>query len=344
MKAPKIDERLEAQASRYALDALSAEETREFEAALRADPRLRQLVKELRGTADIRGGPLSRVAPPSPLPESIQAAADADRAAQPAGVIASDAAAQPGWMALVPWAIAACFALLCVVLVATGQKLREQAVALNDQVSERVADVAELRRQLDEFQARADNRMSNEALRLVQTEQRAVQRIDELTRQFAAATNQFAREQETLKRDLGTFRERAAQLGREKAILEDALNGTTLANNQRLASAKVSVLRPTEVAARALGAVVWLPTDQRGVLAIDGLPLLQPTQDYQLWLIDSNAAGPVSAGTLVVDAAGSVRSEFPAAANVRGVERFAVTIEPKGGGPRPAGRIVLASN
>ena len=94
-----------------------------------------------------------------------------------------------------------------------------------------------------------------------------------------------------------------------------------------------------------IGASVWIPQDQRGLIVLEKLPpLANPGQDYQLWLIDPASNLPVSAGVIPTDGSGSVRYQFHAVANVRSVDRFAVTVEPKGGAPRPTGKIVLASN
>ena len=92
----------------------------------------------------------------------------------------------------------------------------------------------------------------------------------------------------------------------------------------------------------AIGASVWLAQDQRGLIALEKLPSVTnpAAQDYQLWLIDPNSNSPVSAGVFLPDASGAVRFPFTAA-TVKTVDRFAVSIEPKGGAPRPTGKIVL---
>ncbi len=332
-----IDERLEAQASLYALGALTPEEITEFEQTLRDNPQLQQLVRELRGTAHAMVAAFPRVIPPAHIKGRVLAAV-ADRNA------AADTARPPAWMAWMPWAMAACFAILCGALISVGHKLRQQAQVLNEQMLQHDAATAELERQLAHAQAIADSRTSNYEQRIVQTEQRAAQRIQDLQRQSGIVTNQLLREQAALRSEIQVVRDRAEQLAREKQVLEEAIGGSALASNQRLATARIAVLRPTaDGSPRALGASVWLTTDRRGLLVLESMPPPHASQDYQLWLLDANAPAPVSAGVFRPDANGAVRLEYNAA-NAAAVDRFAVTLEPKGGVARPTGKMVLASN
>lgn len=246
-----------------------------------------------------------------------------------------------GWLLWMPWAMTGCFALLCVALIAIGHRLREQAVVMQQRLAGQVSDQAELQRQLAQWQATADTRTSNYEHRLVQTEQRAAQRIQDLQRQSGILSNQFLREQAALRGELAVIRDRADALTREKQVLEEALGGSALLNQQRLGSARIAVLRPTaDGPARAIGAAVWLPTDRRGLLVLESLPPLHASQDYQLWLADPNAPAPVSGGVFRPDPAGAVRLEFTSTQAAQ-VDRFWVTLEPKGGALRPTGKTHL---
>src|SRR5205823_4049740 len=118
-----MDERREAQASLYALGALPAEEMVEFESALRADLQLQLLVKELRGTAGAMVAAFPRVAPPPALKQRLFEALE-QRPALEQDVVALEPGWAWGWMDWVPWALAACFAILCVALIAIGKSLR----------------------------------------------------------------------------------------------------------------------------------------------------------------------------------------------------------------------------
>jgi anti-sigma-K factor RskA len=92
----------------------------------------------------------------------------------------------------------------------------------------------------------------------------------------------------------------------------------------------------------ALAVAVWDPTREEGVLSVSKLPALAASKDYQLWVIDNAYAAPVSAGTFVVDpTTGEAHIVFRADKPVRSIAKFAVSLERKGGVPKPEGPIVL---
>jgi anti-sigma-K factor RskA len=337
-----IDERTKAQASRYVLGALPPEETREFEAVMRADPKLRLLVKELRGTAGAIVAAFPQVAPPSGLKQrSLMSVAE--RSAASAGVIAADDDRNASWAGWMPWALAACFAILCVALVSIGRSLREQAVALNQQLEEKNLYTTELQQQLDQLQSRAERQTTNYQTRVVELQKQVLQRIEDLNRQAAALTNQFRQQQADTQRRMLEYRNKSEQLQKEKKVLEDALIAT--AASDRLASARIAVLRPTaDGPPGVVGASVWSPQDQRGLLVLEGIPPPLPSQVYQLWLSDPAFQTPVSGGVLQVGPGGSVRLQFAAPVRIERAERFAISVEPVGGVAAPTGKIIMAGN
>lgn len=339
-----IDERTETQASLFALGALPPDEAREFEAALRVDSRLRVLVQELRAAADGMAAGFPRVAPPAGLKAKVMAALDR-RPARPAStvVVPLDTAPAPGWAAWMPWALAACFAVLCVVLISVGKNLREQALGLSHELGERTAEAEELRVRNDQLRAESGRRGSNYEQRIVSIERQALTRLEDFSRQNAALTNRLFRENTDGKRRLATAEADRTRLEGERKVLEAAL-AELVPNADRLANARIAVVRATtDGPAQAIGAAVWVTLDQRGLMVLEGVPNVSNpvTQDYQLWLFEPNAPGPISAGTFQTDARGAVRFQFNAGASVKAVERFAVSIEPKGGQPRPTGKVVL---
>ena len=340
-----IDERAETQASLYVLGALAEDDARAFEAELRSEPLLLALVQELRDTADTLTAAFPRVPPPPGAKARILAAIEA-RAIAPAKIIPIESAPAPGWMEWVPWALAACFAILCVVLISVGKNLHEQALALSTQLGERYTEVDELRGRLEQLQAQSGTSITNYEQRIINIERQAIARIDELGRQNAAITNQLAREQTDLKKRLAGSESSATELARANKALESALQVLQIAGNDRFSNSKIAIMQPTpDGPPGAIGASVWIPGDQRGLIALEKLPpFANPAaQDYQLWLIDPASPTPISAGVFMPDASGSVRFSF-GSANAKTVDRFAVSIEPKGGAPRPTGKIVLASN
>src|SRR5262245_24235716 len=147
-----IDERRETQASLYVLGALPADELREFEATLRSDLELQLLVRELRGTAGAMVTAFPRVAPPPALKQRILAAVDEREGVAP-NIVPLDER-PPSWMGWVPWALAACFAILCVALISIGKTLRQHAVEQAAQLEEKSQQTADLHRQVEELQSR----------------------------------------------------------------------------------------------------------------------------------------------------------------------------------------------
>jgi len=152
-----IDERMEEQASLYALGALDAKEARAFEAAMRCDPELQQLVAALRSAADAVAGDAPLLAPPPDLKQKILGEIDRRQKVVPLNPAASQPQPSFSWF---PWALAACLAVLCGILM-VRQSNREsdfnaQLAQLNQTVATLEATtndlhlvVAELKRQND---------------------------------------------------------------------------------------------------------------------------------------------------------------------------------------------------
>ena len=175
-----MDKRTEAQASQYVLGALPPYEARAFEAAMRADPKLRLLVKELRGTAGGMVTPNSKRAL-SALQHPSPTAIESRSAAPPDETPLSDSRTD-SWVGWMPWVLAACFAILCVTLIAIGRSLREQAVSLRQQVEEKDQHAAELQQQLEELQAQTDRHTTNYQTRIVEMQKQVLQKIEEINR------------------------------------------------------------------------------------------------------------------------------------------------------------------
>lgn len=94
-----------------------------------------------------------------------------------------------------------------------------------------------------------------------------------------------------------------------------------------------------------LAVVIWDASKQQGMLEVAKLPALGPNQDYQLWAMDPNESGPVDSGVFRVDpvtcqACVTFKARFP----VKSIAKFAVSLERRGGAPKPLGPIVLAGN
>lgn len=89
------------------------------------------------------------------------------------------------------------------------------------------------------------------------------------------------------------------------------------------------------------GKIMWDPVLKRAVLYITNLPATPRDKDYQLWqIVDSK---PVSAGVFSVSAEGEgfFKVEPIEVPELKRVNAFAVTLEPKGGVPQPTGEMYL---
>jgi anti-sigma-K factor RskA len=118
-----MDERREEQASLYVLGTLPSAELAAFEAELRRDAELQQLVEALRVSRDALAGTVPRVNPPPALKQKILDQIEARKkiTALPVNPPRVDSA-----LAWFPWALAACLAVLCVVSFTKENKMQEK--------------------------------------------------------------------------------------------------------------------------------------------------------------------------------------------------------------------------
>jgi len=101
-----------------------------------------------------------------------------------------------------------------------------------------------------------------------------------------------------------------------------------------------AVLAGTASAPDAYGTVVLDPKDNKGVLAVTGLPALPPDRQYQLWLVRDGQRR--SGGVFSPDAEGYGSLLLTVPADFRDFKSFGVSVEPRGGSPAPTGPRVLA--
>jgi anti-sigma-K factor RskA len=105
---------------------------------------------------------------------------------------------------------------------------------------------------------------------------------------------------------------------------------------------RVFMLMETDVAPGATGVVVVSPDGTDGALVVDGLPALDETRQYQLWLIRDGRR--TSGGVFSVDPAGYGVLHVDSPAPLAAYDGFGVTIEPHGGSPEPTGAKVLGGS
>jgi anti-sigma-K factor RskA len=338
-----IDERSEAEASLYVLGALPAEELREFERALRADLELQLLVNELRAAADALVVALPRRDPPPSLKQHLLESIDRQEgfAGDAAGGIQLEPAAWQSWM---PWALAASFALLCLLLIALGNSLRRQATEARQQLNDQLAGQ---QREQNILRTQGEQKAAAYQQQLTELQKQIVRKAEDFERQRQAVEKEsenkvliVQREKKGLEVDL------ARKTTHNERLQQQLADAWASVHGDRFATIRIAVLDATsDSPTRAAAAGAFDLATGRGQLVVENLAPLPPDRDYQLWLFDPNLPGaPVSGGVFGVDEHGGARLQFQPAVTVQGVDKFAVSIERKGGVLAPQGKMVLASH
>ena len=141
--------------------------------------------------------------------------------------------------------------------------------------------------------------------------------------------------------DLGAARESVAQL---EGMLRDK-DRDLKARETELAWLKdprvqVALLKGLESNPAARAKLLWNPGTKQGILWVNGLPPLPLEQSYELWAFVGDQ--PVPAGTFDARPEGATVIPISKEENLgEAPVKFAVSIEPKGGVPKPTGAIVL---
>lgn len=338
------DERHQDLAALHALNLLEGDELHNFEAELAANPELQQLTSAWRDTAASLAYTAPATPPPASLKERLFASLEAklDPVTDPERKVIRPPVAT--FRAFIPWAIAACFAVLAtwfaarlMTTEATLDVLRDETrVATTALKSQRLAaerdrllagsHVSDLTTQLDARGAKlgeAERQLASLRGQLGERE-RAVAALEQRIDALAGASAEIGRQ-------LGEAYQQVAQLARElKARGEIAeLKITALAS-----------LLGNSPEAKAIA--IWDPLKQEGMLQVDKLPALAANEDYQLWVVDPQYPDPVDGGVFTVDSTtGTARVQFHARQAVRAINAFAVTRERKGGVPKAEGPFVL---
>jgi anti-sigma-K factor RskA len=105
-------------------------------------------------------------------------------------------------------------------------------------------------------------------------------------------------------------------------LASQQLKDLNLANFKIAALASIAKNTP-----EALAVAVWNPTRQEGVLALEKMPVLQPDQRFELWVVEDKAdAKPVSAGVFDLRNA-TLRMPFKASTTVGAIKTFAISRE-----------------
>ncbi len=260
-----IEEHKEEQACLYAVGALSTLEALEFTHELTGNRDLQHLVAALQTDLQALALSVRLHSPPPELKEKVLAQSQAlPRPATDGSKPARDTelAGFPYWL---PWSLAACLGVLCIILMTQTESMQQKAESVQP-------GIEQLRKERDDLQ-----------------------------RQIAGLNNQ-----------------------------------------DDLSHVRIAVLRSlAETSPKCLAVSLWNIENGTGRFLAEDLAPLPVNQVYQLWLLDKQNS-PTSGGTFNVDETGRARLPFKLASPAT-PETFAVTVEPKGGVPKPKGPMVLLS-
>ena len=103
-----------------------------------------------------------------------------------------------------------------------------------------------------------------------------------------------------------------------------------------------ALLSGTGDARNAYGTIVLDPADNKGVLAVTGLPRLDAQHQYQLWLIRDGQRR--SGGVFSPDEEGYGGMLLTVPLDFKDFRAFGVTVEPRGGSELPTGARVLSGS
>ena len=99
------------------------------------------------------------------------------------------------------------------------------------------------------------------------------------------------------------------------------------------ASLTTAILKGTAGVPDAYGTVVLDPEDNRGVLAVRGLPRLDAAHQYQLWLIRGTERRSGGVFSVSADGYGSLMLDVPA--DFKGFRDIGISVEPTGAARHP---------
>jgi anti-sigma-K factor RskA len=336
-----IDERQQELASLYALGLLESAELATFEAELQKNAELQKLVRELRETSAAYALSAAQASPSPQLKSRVLARIDAAQqpAVNPTGKLV---AFRPA--VLIPWAIAAGLAVACVWLAQLHLQNQTEKAVLQDQLQLADLEVKSRRQQLEAERILSSRQVADATDQVNQLTKELAQTNERMT-DSSHALAETSRQLETAKTELLARQTKLADVSEKLAAANSEVS--TLRERMRaegdLAQFKIATLASLAGnSPQALAVAVWNPTTQRGVLRVEKLPALASDKDYQLWLIDPAYPGPTDAGVFTVDpATGHAQVTFKPNQRVNNAAKFAVSLERKGGAPKPEGPILL---
>jgi len=312
-----IDEQTQDLVLQYLLGELDASQMESVRAQIESDTELRNFANEMEETLGSLAYAAKPVAAPPDIPQRILRAEG--RSVQPAPKTSRSRITAVNFL---PWALAACLAIACVILGLDRERVREG-------LSKELAAL------------RQTNAQTSDALAQVQKEIESFrEKSADLEKQLAALQEKDAKELAALKQKAAEDEQAVAALTQKDEDSQKEL--AALRQRNLLSEIKIATLKAQVAKFQQTNAVVIWDTEQRnGVLQLDRLPPPAPGKDYQLWVIDPSKPLPVSAGVLSVPGLGLIRTSFHPVQPVQSAAAFAISLEKSGGSMKPEGQIIF---
>jgi anti-sigma-K factor RskA len=297
-----MDDAKEELAVRYVLGELSPSEEERVRAELEQDQELSEATRDMGEAFASLALIVTPRAAPADLPGKIVQATSRGGSGQVIRI-----------GNFIPWALAACLAALCAVLVAERMQSQRNLAAAQNQQALSNQELATLRdkdaltrKELTDLRSKGE---------LFQRKLAEVQSKDEL-----------------FQKELADLQGKGELSQKELADLhtKDALSQMKIATLQSL----------VDTFARTSAVVIWDPDKKSGIVQFNNLPAPKPGKNYQLWVIDPKLPQPISAGLVPPSESGLVKVNFKPAQAVGSAAKFAVSIEDTGESATP-GQIIF---
>ena len=135
----------------------------------------------------------------------------------------------------------------------------------------------------------------------------------------------------------------ASDLRDERGILQKRIDD--LHERDALSQMRIATLKSQLKAyAKVVAVAVWDGVGQQGLVRFDNLPQAGAGKDYQMWVIDPRNPKPVSAGVFSAGTGAVIDVKFKPDRPIASADKFAVSIEQKGGSPGLPTNVILMSN
>ena len=168
---------------------------------------------------------------------------------------------------------------------------------------------------------------------VLQAERQEHRRATEL---IAALQAELAKREATLEAERRELQQVERVMATLHSELEERDDTFRLLSASQVHLVRLAGLSPSPSAKAHL---LWNPAARTGLLLTSGLPQVIPNRTYELWAIAGNK--PVPAGIFDVDEEGYAFLKVPPLPRGKRFDKFAVTLEPTGGVPKPTGPMHL---